>query len=65
MHLRKYTVVISLLTLSTPHALAFSDTQNYWAKNCVQQLGERKLITGQATLMVVFAQKQQARRFFS
>ncbi|MFS0516114.1 DUF3370 family protein [Nostoc sp. UIC 10607] len=46
MLLRKTTVLISLLTLSTPNALAFSDTQNYWAKNCVQQLGERKLITG-------------------
>jgi hypothetical protein len=39
-------IVVSLLTLSTPHALAFSDTQSYWAKNCVEQLGERKLITG-------------------
>ncbi|MBD2563683.1 MULTISPECIES: DUF3370 family protein [Nostoc] len=47
MLLRKTSVVVvSLLTLSTPNALAFSDTQNYWAKNCVQQLGERKLITG-------------------
>jgi hypothetical protein len=47
MLLKKTTVlVVSLLTLSTPKALAFSDTQSYWAKNCVQQLGERKLITG-------------------
>jgi Protein of unknown function (DUF3370)/S-layer homology domain len=47
MLLRKISVVVfSLLTLSTPNALAFSDTQSYWAKNCVQQLGERKLITG-------------------
>ncbi|MEH2192599.1 MAG: DUF3370 family protein [Nostoc sp.] len=47
MFLRKTSVVVfSLLTLSTSNALAFSDTQNYWAKNCVQQLGERKLITG-------------------
>jgi hypothetical protein len=34
----------SVLTLS--NSLTFTDTQNYWAKNCVQQLGERKLITG-------------------
>ncbi|MBE8968152.1 DUF3370 family protein [Nostocales cyanobacterium LEGE 12452] len=47
MLLKKTTVlVVALLTLSTPNALAFSDTQSYWAKNCVQQLGERKLITG-------------------
>jgi hypothetical protein len=39
-------VVVFLLTLSTPNTLAFSDTQSHWAKNCVQQLGDRKLITG-------------------
>lgn len=26
--------------------LAFSDTQNHWGKDCIQQLGERKLLTG-------------------
>ncbi|MEA5619463.1 DUF3370 family protein [Cronbergia sp. UHCC 0137] len=28
------------------HALAFSDTQTYWGKDCIQQLGEKKLLTG-------------------
>jgi hypothetical protein len=32
--------IASILTLS------FTDTQNDWAKACIQQLGERKLITG-------------------
>jgi len=35
-----------VLFLSDSFALAFTDTQAYWAKACVQQLGERKLITG-------------------
>jgi hypothetical protein len=39
-------IVTLFLVLSTSQALAFSDTQNYWAKDCVQQLGERKLLTG-------------------
>lgn len=34
------------LTLQIPSALAFSDTESYWGKNCVQQLGEKKLLTG-------------------
>jgi hypothetical protein len=47
MFLKKSSVALAfLLTLSNSNALAFSDTQTYWAKNCVQQLGERKLITG-------------------
>ncbi|AFY34896.1 DUF3370 family protein [Calothrix sp. PCC 7507] len=44
----KYTLVLltTVLTLSHSKALAFADTQTYWAKDCVQKLGERKLITG-------------------
>ncbi|MDZ8105861.1 MAG: DUF3370 family protein [Nostoc sp. DedQUE12a] len=38
--------LLSLLALSSPDVVAFSDTQSYWAKHCVQQLGDRKLITG-------------------
>ncbi|BAY20826.1 hypothetical protein NIES2100_05700 [Calothrix sp. NIES-2100] len=38
--------IASLLTLSNPITLAFSDTQQYWAEACVQQLAARKLITG-------------------
>ncbi|MDZ7959657.1 MAG: DUF3370 family protein [Aulosira sp. DedQUE10] len=46
--LLRHTSVIftSLFTLSNPITLAFSDTQKYWANDCVQKLGERKLITG-------------------
>ncbi|MBE9053985.1 DUF3370 family protein [Nostocales cyanobacterium LEGE 11386] len=46
--LRQNTSVILafLLTLSNSSAIAFSDSQDYWAKDCLQQLGERKLITG-------------------
>ncbi|MBW4561809.1 MAG: DUF3370 family protein [Mojavia pulchra JT2-VF2] len=47
MLLRNTSVAIaSLFTLSSPVTLAFSDIQSYWAKDCVQRLGERKLITG-------------------
>lgn len=47
MFLKKTSLAVALLlTLSTSNALAFSDTQSYWGKNCVAQLGERKLITG-------------------
>ncbi len=44
--LKKTSVAIIVLTLSNPNALAFSDTQSYWAKHCIEQLKERKLITG-------------------
>ncbi|HYW19012.1 MAG TPA: DUF3370 family protein [Nodularia sp. (in: cyanobacteria)] len=46
--MNRYTLVILafFLTLSDSRTLAFSDTQNHWGKDCLQQLGERKLITG-------------------
>lgn len=44
---RNTSVILTfLLTLSHSRAIAFSDIQNHWANNCLQQLGERKLITG-------------------
>ncbi|MBD2339208.1 DUF3370 family protein [Calothrix sp. FACHB-156] len=39
-------ILASLFTLPNSITLAFSDTQKHWANNCVQELGERKLITG-------------------
>ncbi|WP_414541311.1 DUF3370 family protein [Nostoc sp. CCY0012] len=39
-------ILAILLTLSPSRAMAFSDTQNHWANHCLQQLAERKLITG-------------------
>lgn len=42
---RNSLLVVSLCFLPSP-VLAFSDTQNYWGKDCIQQLGERKLLTG-------------------
>ena len=46
--MNKYTLAILtfLLTLSHTRSFAFFDTQNHWGKDCLQQLGERKLITG-------------------
>ncbi|MBD2362186.1 DUF3370 family protein [Anabaena minutissima FACHB-250] len=47
MNLRNISLAIGLiLSLSNYPVLAFPDTQKDWAKNCIQQLGERKLITG-------------------
>ncbi|BAZ29465.1 hypothetical protein NIES4074_19120 [Cylindrospermum sp. NIES-4074] len=46
-YIRNTPVVIALFLISLPsRALAFSDTQSYWGKSCVQQLGEKKLLTG-------------------
>ncbi|BBD57843.1 hypothetical protein NIES2109_06110 [Nostoc sp. HK-01] len=47
MNLGKISLAAGLvLSLSDSRVLAFTDTQNYWAKACIKQLGERKLITG-------------------
>ncbi|MEA5568648.1 DUF3370 family protein [Anabaena sp. UHCC 0399] len=47
MNFRNISLAIGLiLSLSNSPVLAFPDTQKDWAKNCIQQLGERKLITG-------------------
>ncbi len=37
---------ISLLSVSTPSAPAFSDTQNHWGKECIAQMAPRKLVSG-------------------
>ncbi|MTJ46380.1 DUF3370 family protein [Dolichospermum sp. UHCC 0259] len=42
---RNCLLVVGLCFLPS-RVLAFSDTQNYWGKDCIQQLGERKLLTG-------------------
>ncbi|GAX37920.1 S-layer homology domain-containing protein [Nodularia sp. NIES-3585] len=46
--MNQYTLAILTFLLTLPHTrtLAFFDTQNHWGKDCLQQLGERKLITG-------------------
>ncbi|AFY41915.1 DUF3370 family protein [Nostoc sp. PCC 7107] len=47
MNLGKISLAAGLvLSLSDSRVLTFIDTQNYWGEACVQQLGERKLITG-------------------
>ncbi|MBD2692522.1 DUF3370 family protein [Anabaena catenula] len=47
MLVRNYLFIITLaLSFLPARVLAFSDTQNYWGKDCIQQLGERKLLTG-------------------
>ncbi|AFZ60195.1 DUF3370 family protein [Anabaena cylindrica FACHB-243] len=44
---RNASLLVSLgLSFLPSRVLAFSDTQNYWGKDCIQQLGERKLLTG-------------------
>ncbi|MBD2626193.1 DUF3370 family protein [Trichormus variabilis] len=47
MLVRNYLFIITLaLSFLPARVLAFSDTQSYWGKDCIQQLGERKLLTG-------------------
>jgi hypothetical protein len=42
------TLLVAALGLSflPSRVFAFSDTQSYWGKDCIQQLGEKKLLTG-------------------
>jgi hypothetical protein len=37
---------VSLLGLSTPSTATFSDIQSHWAKDCITQLAQKKLVTG-------------------
>jgi hypothetical protein len=39
-------VVTSLLNLPIPSAMAFTDIQNHWAKDSINQMAARKLVTG-------------------
>ncbi|HBL11245.1 MAG TPA: S-layer protein [Cyanobacteria bacterium UBA11162] len=39
-------LLASLLNLSIPSAFAFSDTQTHWAKDCINQMAPRKLVSG-------------------
>jgi len=36
----------SLLSLSTPNAIAFTDIDSHWAKECISQMAPRKLVSG-------------------
>lgn len=44
--LRLFILSTTIAIFPTSSAFAFKDTQNYWATDCIQQLNERKLITG-------------------
>lgn len=39
-------LVASLLSLSMPNALAFTDIQDHWARECISQMTPRKLVSG-------------------
>nr|WP_199331896.1 DUF3370 family protein [Anabaena lutea] len=39
-------IITLALSFLPSRVLAFSDTQSYWGKDCIQQLGERNLLTG-------------------
>ncbi|MDJ0734829.1 MAG: DUF3370 family protein [Nostocaceae cyanobacterium] len=39
-------ILTGVLTLSTTSAYAFTDTQNYWGQDCIQELRERELVSG-------------------
>ncbi len=40
------TTSIGLLSLSIPNAMAFTDVQNHWASECINQMVPRKLVSG-------------------
>jgi Protein of unknown function (DUF3370)/S-layer homology domain len=44
--LRFFTVSTAIAIFATSADLAFNDTQNYWATDCIRELNSRKLITG-------------------
>jgi hypothetical protein len=39
-------IFTSILNLPIPSAMAFTDTQNHWAKDCINQMAARKLVSG-------------------